>query len=68
MSTTQHQISLQLPVEIIAKLEEEAAERRLTPEEVALAILRANCKCQTDKKGVKNGYDSKRRDGIHTNN
>lgn len=50
MSTTQHQITLKLPVETIAKLEEEAAERRLTPEEVALAILRANCNCPREEK------------------
>lgn len=50
MSTTQHQITLKLPVETIAKLEEEAVERKLTPEEVALAILRANCKCPQDEK------------------
>ena len=50
MSTTQHQITLKLPVETIAKLEEEAAEHRLTPEEVALAILRANCNCPREEK------------------
>ncbi|MCL6676956.1 hypothetical protein M8O52_07890 [Akkermansia muciniphila] len=50
MSTTQHQITLKLPVETIAKLEEEAGERKLTPEEVALAILRASCKCPQDEK------------------
>jgi hypothetical protein len=50
MSKKQHQITLKLPVETLAKLEEEAAERKLTPEEVALAILRANCKCPRDEK------------------
>ena len=50
MSTTQHQITLKLPVETIAKLEEEAAERRLTPEEVALSILRANCNYPREEK------------------
>ena len=50
MSKKQHQITLKLPIETIAKLEEEAAEFRLTPEEVALAILRANCNCPKEEK------------------
>lgn len=44
MNTKQHQIVISLPLEVIAKLKEEASRLGLTPEELIIAIMRASAK------------------------